>query len=118
MRERGGPCSHVAPVVISEVMVKRRATLPPQPTGLVVEVVDDELAIFTWDVERPVDASLTDAERDVLARIVTGASNATIARARKASVRTVANQVASLLRKLGAASRYELIQRYSSDRTP
>ena len=60
-------------------MVKRRASLPTQPTGLVVEVVDEELAIFTWDVERPATESLTDAERDVLARIVTGASNAAIA---------------------------------------
>ena len=99
-------------------MAKRRATLPTQPTGLVVEVVDEDLAIFAWDVERPVTASLTEAERDVLERIVAGASNAEIARARQASIRTVANQVAGLLRKLGAASRYELIQRYSSERAP
>ncbi|MFN0252992.1 MAG: response regulator transcription factor [Kofleriaceae bacterium] len=90
---------------------------PPGPTGLVMEVVDEELAVFAWDVERLDEARLTEAERDVLVRIVAGASNAQIARARTASVRTVANQVASLLRKLNAASRYELIQRYARDRT-
>ncbi len=102
-------------------MAKRRGTLPPQPSGLVVEVVDEDLAIFTWDVGRPdatIETPLTAAERDVLARIASGASNAAIARARKASVRTVANQVASLLRKLGAASRYELIQRYGNGHAP
>jgi len=50
----------------------------------------------------------------VLARITRGQSNKDIARARKTSERTVANQVASLLRKTGAASRYELITRYAA----
>lgn len=76
-------------------------------------MIDEELAIFSWEAERPAAPALTDAERDVLARIAAGASNEAIARARKSSPRTVANQVASLLRKLGAASRYELIRRYS-----
>jgi DNA-binding NarL/FixJ family response regulator len=44
----------------------------------------------------------------VLACIARGMSNAEIARVRQTSVRTVANQVGSLLRKTGAASRIEL----------
>ncbi len=72
--------------------------------------------IFSWTApdERPAD--LSKAERDVLERVTRGESNATIARARKTSVRTVANQVASILRKTGAASRFELIQRYAGVR--
>ena len=53
--------------------------------------------------------SLTLAERDVAHRILTGQSNGSIASARATSVRTVANQVASLFRKLGVASRSELV---------
>lgn len=53
---------------------------------------------------------LTAAESDVLARIACGASNARIAADRGVSVRTVANQVAHLFKKLGASSRYELMR--------
>lgn len=53
-------------------------------------------------------ASLGAAEREVLALIRAGLSNAAIARARRRSVRTVANQVSSILRKLGATSRAAL----------
>ena len=52
---------------------------------------------------------LTDAETSVAMLIVAGLSNAEIAEARGCAIRTVANQVASLLVKSGAASRYELI---------
>lgn len=94
---------------------KPRAVRPPQ--GLVVEkllVGDEELVVFSW-ATRPLDApaGLSSAESEVLARVVRGESNAAIAKARKTSVRTVANQVASLLRKTGSASRYELIRRFT-----
>lgn len=82
------------------------------PPGLAVHVLvdgDDELAIFEWSVDAPAALSaLTPGEREVLAAIVDGASNAAIARARKVSVRTVANQVSSILHKLGVGSRFEL----------
>ena len=96
------------------------------PGELVVELVDQEYAVFSWPVvtaatmgDAP-DArdSLTAAERDVLAHVVAGASNAQIARARSSATRTVANQVASLLRKLGAASRYDLIRCFGGCRAP
>lgn len=51
---------------------------------------------------------LTKAERDVLALLLAGLSNAEIARQRRTSVRTVANQVASIFQKLGVSSRSEL----------
>jgi DNA-binding CsgD family transcriptional regulator len=55
------------------------------------------------------DIVLTDAERDVLALLQHGLSNEQIARMRSRSIRTIANQVASLLRKTKSASRRELV---------
>jgi DNA-binding CsgD family transcriptional regulator len=54
-----------------------------------------------WDL-------LTGAELEVAAALIEGASNQRIAGARGFSVRTVANQVASIFRKLGVRSRGEL----------
>lgn len=72
----------------------------------------DDYVVFSWaPAAATVDPDLTEAEADVVARIVGGASNRAIAAARGTSTRTVANQVASLLRKLGVASRFELIRR-------
>lgn len=88
----------------------RRARQVGLPKRLSVEYVDDDLAVFSWDAALDHAPVLTDAERDVLSRIVDGAANAEIARARGTSVRTVANQVAALLRKLGVGSRYDLIR--------
>jgi DNA-binding CsgD family transcriptional regulator len=51
---------------------------------------------------------LTGAELAVATALVEGASNQQIAIARGSSVRTVANQVASIFRKLGVRSRGEL----------
>jgi DNA-binding NarL/FixJ family response regulator len=56
-------------------------------------------------------ASLTPAERDVALGMLRGESNAEIARRRRASARTVANQASSLFRKLGVGSRGELAAR-------
>jgi len=54
-------------------------------------------------------AELTEAERDVWRLVGAGLSNAEIAAARRSSVRTVVNQVASLFKKTGATSRRGLI---------
>jgi DNA-binding NarL/FixJ family response regulator len=51
---------------------------------------------------------LSMAERRVAEAVVTGASNGDIARDRRTSARTVANQLASVYRKLGIHSRAEL----------
>jgi DNA-binding NarL/FixJ family response regulator len=101
-------------------MARARARVPKPPRGLSAEAIEldgENLIVFSWsdtpEVSQSPPETLSAAELDVLKRIVRGDTNAQIARARKSAVRTVANQVASLLRKTGAASRYELIQRYS-----
>jgi DNA-binding NarL/FixJ family response regulator len=86
------------------------------PRGLSVHTLGDEFAVFQWETEvvtaERACAALTRAERSVLELLAAGASNAQIAGARGSSVRTVANQVASLLKKLAAGSRFELVRRY------
>lgn len=57
------------------------------------------------------DPDLTAAESEILELIVRGLKNSQIATLRGRSVRTVANQVASLLQKSGAQSRRELVAR-------
>lgn len=61
------------------------------------------------DGETVVGARLTAAERAVTRALVTGRSNAEIAALRGVSVRTVANQLASIYEKLGVGSRLELV---------
>lgn len=58
--------------------------------------------------------NLTDAERAVMQDLVEGRSNAEIAARRARSVRTVAKQVASVLRKAGVGSRAELAAAYGA----
>jgi DNA-binding CsgD family transcriptional regulator len=93
---------------------KSRSEARP-PKALIVEAIDEDFAIFVWeDAPDPADdVQLTKAEREVLHQVVQGASNAAIAKQRGSSIRTVANQVAKLLKKLGASSRFDLIRRYA-----
>lgn len=65
-------------------------------------------------VRAPIDedgavAPLTRAEREIASLVVKGLSNASIARARAVSARTVANQLAAIYRKLRVGSRVELV---------
>jgi DNA-binding NarL/FixJ family response regulator len=53
---------------------------------------------------------LTKAEKAVAALVLEGFSNREIARERGTSVRTIANQVAAIFRKLKVAARIELSQ--------
>lgn len=57
------------------------------------------------------DARLSPAEREVVALLLQGRDNASIARERGTAVRTIANQVASIFAKLGVHSRSELAVR-------
>jgi DNA-binding CsgD family transcriptional regulator len=52
---------------------------------------------------------LTPAEQAVLERLLAGESNVAIARRRGTSARTVANQVASIFKKIGVGSRRQLL---------
>jgi DNA-binding NarL/FixJ family response regulator len=54
---------------------------------------------------------LTDAEREVVAHLVTGSTNSDIANRRRTSESTVANQIHSVYLKLGVRSRTELAAR-------
>ena len=98
-------------------MTARTRTRVKPPHGLVVEkltVDNEELVVFTWGSSpTKIPSPLSRAESAILLRIVKGESNREIAKARKTSERTIANQVASLLRKTHAASRFELIRRFA-----
>ncbi len=64
-------------------------------------------------VSRPIPAgvaetSLTRAEREVAALVALGLSNAEIAERRQRAERTIANQIASVLLKLGLSSRHQV----------
>ena len=80
-----------------------------------LELADEPLTVLVLPVhEAHFDrARVTPAERAVAEEILDGASNAVIATRRKTSVRTVANQVASMLRKFNVRSRTELVARLS-----
>ena len=95
---------------------KSKRSISP-PAGMSAYRVDasDELVIFVWDSEQASSGALAPGEREVLRLLLAGLSNSEIAAARGTSARTVANQVASLLKKLGARSRYELIGRMSAE---
>jgi DNA-binding CsgD family transcriptional regulator len=56
-------------------------------------------------------AELSSCEREVATLAASGLTNAAIAKCRGRSDRTVANQMASILRKLRVGSRYELAAR-------
>ncbi len=63
-------------------------------------------------------AGLTRAECEVALLLRRGSSNRAIARERGTSERTVANQISSLMRKLDAGSRVQLVLRLGPRRTP
>jgi DNA-binding NarL/FixJ family response regulator len=72
-------------------------------------------ALFCW-LFLPVEAvgldpRLTRAERQIVAGVLNGRTNAAIALTRRTSCRTVANQLAGIYRKLGVSSRWELAAR-------
>lgn len=79
-----------------------------------LDSADDELVVFVWESEQSSSSPLAPGEREVLRLLLAGLSNTEIASARGTSVRTIANQVASLLKKLGARSRFELIGRMAA----
>jgi DNA-binding NarL/FixJ family response regulator len=76
-------------------------------------VAGQEYLVLSWPIVAHPSDGLTDAERLVLSEILAGRSNRSIAERRNVSVHTVANQVASILRKLCARSRFELMGRFS-----
>jgi DNA-binding NarL/FixJ family response regulator len=75
-----------------------------------VTIGGEEVVVFSVPLSSPaLPLSLSAAERDVAVDVLEGLSNAEIAKARSTSERTVANQVASVFRKLGVRSRSEAV---------
>ena len=95
----------------------RRPDLVPvsPPTDLDVRFLragDETIAIFSFPLALPpLPPSFSEAERAVVIGVLGGMTNAQIARSRGRAEKTVANQVASVLRKLGVGSRAELAVR-------
>lgn len=93
----------------------RRA--PPGLEARRFEVAGEPFVVFRFPTttgapsDAPPSEPLSASEADILRMIVAGRSNQEIAAARSTSVRTVANQVASILKKMNVGSRFELARR-------
>jgi DNA-binding CsgD family transcriptional regulator len=83
--------------------------IPVPPDLQALESEDGEVMVLSFSLRKGPVASLSPAESAVAAHLLDGRTNAEIARLRGTSERTVANQVASLYRKLGVKSRLELL---------
>jgi DNA-binding CsgD family transcriptional regulator len=75
-------------------------------------------AVVSLPMRPPLPDALSPAEREVVARVFAGESNATISRARGVSTHTVANQIAAAMRKLNVGSRADLIAFLMRSTTP
>jgi DNA-binding NarL/FixJ family response regulator len=95
--------------------VRGRATRAPSPPNLRASLLRagaDDLVVFSFPHrDLPLPDSLAPVERDVVRGMLAGLSNVEIAARRGTSVRTVANQVAAIFRKLEIGSRARLVQR-------
>lgn len=93
---------------------------PHAPRVTRFDLAGEELVVVSVPLERDAEVDrLGPAERAVAALVLRGLANEEIARARGTSVRTVANQLASLFRKLGVSSRVQLAARLAlSDLRP
>ena len=81
----------------------------PTPRIVTCNLYDSVLAVLTMPLVDGLPlAKLSPAERHVATLAARGLSNAAIAHQRGKSDRTIANQMASILHKLGVGSRYEL----------
>jgi DNA-binding CsgD family transcriptional regulator len=65
--------------------------------------------VSTLRPEAPIAPLLTSCERDVVSRFLDGESYAEIARGRQRSVRTVANQLSAVFRRVGVSGRLEFV---------
>jgi DNA-binding NarL/FixJ family response regulator len=80
--------------------------------------VEHLLVLLPDGTERALEAELSSAERETLALVLEGRSNAQVATERGVSQGTVAKQIASLFGKLGVHSRTELMARLCGGTTP
>jgi DNA-binding CsgD family transcriptional regulator len=85
------------------------ARSPDLPAGLHARILQADAAIVVLSFDMSRCSALSPAELDVARHAAAGRSNQDIARARRTSTRTVANQIANVLRKLGLRSRADLV---------
>lgn len=86
-------------------------TPPNRPDGLKaspVQIGDKRYLLLSFPTVGSTGDRLTEAEQQVALAALAGLSNAEIGRLRGSSPRTVANQLATIFRKLGVSSRAEL----------
>lgn len=83
------------------------------PTGVRISVLEppfEDHVVISVPLSRPaVFAELTRSELEVAEGILAGGTMRELALGRKVSPRTIAQQVATVYRKLGVASRHELV---------
>jgi DNA-binding NarL/FixJ family response regulator len=91
---------------------RNKNAMPPDLSCRVLRSGDSEVVLLSFTPAPR--GKLTAAERDVALAVARGSSNAQIARDRQASPRTIANQVAAIMRKLGVSSRAELAARFGA----
>ncbi|MBZ0119479.1 MAG: helix-turn-helix transcriptional regulator [Sandaracinaceae bacterium] len=88
---------------------------PPHVHVRGLDVGSGQFIVLSYALDTSAEPALADrlspAEAKVAAMVIEGLSNAAIAARRGTSARTVANQVASILRKLALESRRDLMAR-------
>ena len=93
------------------------AALRRRLRGIKVAHGGDEYVVLSFDaLPHARFAELTEIERTIVEMVVAGRSNVEIARARGRAPSTIQNQLSAIYRKLGVASRAELMARVSGSR--
>lgn len=83
------------------------------PPDLRCRSLGPDVVMLEW-TPRSSPIALSFSERGVAVDILGGLTNEEIARGRNVAVRTVANQVAALFKKLGVSSRSEMAARFTA----
>ncbi len=85
---------------------------PPGLRAAHLPVGEQEVVVFSFPAPTSrAPSDLSGSEQEILRHLLAGHDNATIARYRGTSPRTVSKQVAAIYRKLGVHSRAELASR-------
>lgn len=98
-------------------MARKRADVSSDLELFELEIGGESFVVMSSPATSPAMAEgLSAAEREVAGDAAAGLSNAAIAKKRGRSPRTIANQLASIYRKLGVVSRAELAARLLESR--
>ncbi len=115
MTRRDRRHSGIVPTARESGAVGDRAGAPPGLRTSELAIGDERFVVLSYPVEKgAAGAELTEAETAVALLALRGLSNAEIAHVRGSTARTVANQLASIYRKLGVGSRVELAARLAA----